>query len=436
MGTMRGSTLYRTLLPVYLLTLFLAPPASADVTPGDTIDKTNWQKVEGLVPPSVVTWVKQGKTVLHVGTLSYEPGDSFPDFVLKGYDRNAGRYALHDDHWIVEAETGKPAEPFTGAPFPRVDLADPKAGEKIMYNHEYVRHCLGDARGEAFVLLVGSSGYERTVAWEFCQTAMVGNPKYAARANPGDLLKHQIVVVRSPYDLSGMAVMTWRFRAPNKPDLCFGYAPAIRRVRRTSPANRSDAMFGSDVANDDAGLYDGKVAAMEWKLLRKQEALLPFAGRDPIPIEQNGGGEWETTERIKPTTFGYEQEGWQGAKWAPLNWVWVKGPTYVIEMRPKDRYYNYGVQHIWISARAHSPAFKVIWDRSGSYWKTLVKARMVGESADRQMRLTMLGDTIYVDERTNHATLGKVATPEIVFSYFANLDVDNFSLAGFQKYCK
>ena len=134
--------------------------------------------------------------------------------------------------------------------------------------------------------------------------------------------------------------------------------------------------------------------------------------------------------------YGYEEEGWQGAPWAPVNWVWVKRPTYVIEMRPKDRYYNYGVQHIWVDTEAYSPAFKVIRDKSGKHWKTLVKARMVGESADKSMRLTLLGDTVYVDDRSGHATLGPAAPPEIVQTAFANLKLNIFSLAGFQKFCK
>jgi hypothetical protein len=105
-------------------------------------------------------------------------------------------------------------------------------------------------------------------------------------------------------------------------------------------------------------------------------------------------------------------------------------------MRPKDRYYNYGVQHLWVSAEAFSPAYKIINDRSGKYWKTLVKARMVAESADKNLRATILGDTIYIDERSNHATLGRVASPEIIMTYSADLRVNLFSLAGFQKYCK
>jgi hypothetical protein len=48
----------------------------------------------------------------------------------------------------------------------------------------------------------------------------------------------------------------------------------------------------------------------------------------------------------------------------------------------------------------------------------------------------MGGDTIYLDERSNHACLGPLASPEITPIYFANVKLDVFSLAGFQKFCK
>ena len=33
---------------------------TADVTSGDVIDKTNWEKADGLVPDNVLDWLKRG----------------------------------------------------------------------------------------------------------------------------------------------------------------------------------------------------------------------------------------------------------------------------------------------------------------------------------------------------------------------------------------
>ena len=105
-------------------------------------------------------------------------------------------------------------------------------------------------------------------------------------------------------------------------------------------------------------------------------------------------------------------------------------------MRPRDPYYNYGAQHLWICPEVYSPTYKIIHDRSGRYWKTVMKARIAGESADKNMRLTIMGDTVYVDERSSHGTIGPVVSPKIIVTYFAHMNPDCFSLAGFQKFCK
>jgi hypothetical protein len=105
-------------------------------------------------------------------------------------------------------------------------------------------------------------------------------------------------------------------------------------------------------------------------------------------------------------------------------------------MRPRDPYYNYGIQHLWVCAEVYSPAYKVIHDRSGAYWKTIFKARAVCESANKEMRLTILGDSIAVDGRLNHASILRTADAKNIYTYFADIDTNYFSLAGFQKFCK
>ena len=59
---------YKTGMSLVGLCMLLctASPASADVSPGDVIDKTNWQKVEGLLPLSVLDWVKKGEVTTRI----------------------------------------------------------------------------------------------------------------------------------------------------------------------------------------------------------------------------------------------------------------------------------------------------------------------------------------------------------------------------------
>jgi hypothetical protein len=151
---------------------------------------------------------------------------------------------------------------------------------------------------------------------------------------------------------------------------------------------------------------------------------------------QNKRGEWQTTRDIKVTKYGYQTEGWQGAPWAPTNFIWAKLPMYVIEMKPKDRYYNYGTQHIWIEQNTYTPVYKIIHDRSGAYWKTFFMSLAFSKSADGKMSLNLVPFQNIVDERSKHSTATEVVSPRNIWTMFANVDPNDFTFAGFQKYCK
>jgi hypothetical protein len=236
--------------------------------------------------------------------------------------------------------------------------------------------------------------------------------------------------------MAGSSIMTWRYRDPKKQDNSFAYSPMIRRVRRMSAANRSDALAGSDLAIDDANGYDGKITAFTWKILRRQEGLIPVLDVEPERIVKNEEGEWETTKEIKPVVYGYQKEGWQGAAWAPTNFCWVKRPIIVIEMRPKDPYYNYGVQHLWVEAETYGCSWKVIHDKAGDYWKTLFISGTACESDDKSMRFLTVSSQQMIDDRANRSSVIEDCSPRNIWAYFAKVDINYFSLGGFQKFCK
>ena len=425
---------------IFILAMSLVPLITSqgfgDVSPGEVLDQTNWEKAKGVLPEPVLNWIKNGAVVLEVGALNYNPDVWHPAFALESMKTNIGKYALDENDGIVDKATGKRPEHIIGFPFPDVKADDPQMATKTLYNKDYVQYIAGNARAVFAAQYINRSGYARSTTGAMHNMVMDGNPKSVARRNPDRIEKYQIFVARSPYDIAGSAVMTWRYLSPSKEDNTFAYLPAIRRVRRMSPGNRSDTLFGSDMAVDDASCYDGKIAAMEWKLLRRQEALLPFNFTDPGGLVKNDRGEWESSEKMKKFVYGYEKEGWQGAPWAPLNWVWVKRPVYVIEVKAKDPYYNYGPQELWVYEGNWLPHYKIINDRAGKYWKTVMMAIGFFENPEEKMRLTYAGEQVVVDERADHATLISGPTPTDIWQYDAEMDEDDFSLAGFQKFCK
>jgi hypothetical protein len=427
-------------LGICLLTVLLvvcrAPVASCDVSPGDVIDKSNWQKLEGLVPDPLLNWVKKGDWIIGIEELNYDPHAYQPDFALDGIKTNAGKYALGADEGIVDSETGKPPEYIIGIPFPGVDPNDQGAAVKMMHNNHYMQYLSADLRFSFGLIWMGRRGYEREVGAVWMQAAMDGWPGVRDRKNPNRMEKYAIALVQKPFDVKGTAIMTWRYLAAEKYDDSFGYIPAVRRVRRMSPANRSDAFVGSDLCIDDANGYDGKVAAFEWKLLGQQEAIVPFYDPDPVRIVQDENGEWSTTSDVKELIWGYRKEGWQGAPWAPTNMTWVKRPVHIMEVKPKDPYYNYGTHYMWIDAETYACNYKVIHDRSGAYWKTFVKGDSGLIDKDKTFRLLTVAIQLIVDDRSEHSTVIEDFSPKNIFTYYAQTDLNDFSLSGFQRFCK
>ena len=51
--------------------------------------------------------------------------------------------------------------------------------------------------------------------------------------------------------------------------------PTLRRVRRISTAQRTDAVSGTDFTFDDLRSFDGIVPQYEWKCMGKKKMIAP-----------------------------------------------------------------------------------------------------------------------------------------------------------------
>ena len=58
------------------------------------------------------------------------------------------------------------------------------------------------------------------------------------------------------------------------------------------------------------------------------------------------------------------------------------------------------------------------------------------ESRDKAVKISTAGNQIVVDERSSRSTVSLPATRKNIWIFYADVDRDTFSLAGFQKYCK
>ncbi|MEW6440784.1 MAG: hypothetical protein AB1640_07575 [bacterium] len=130
---------------------FLLLPATflhayADFSPGQTIDKTNWEKGQSLLPEAVLNWVKKGDFILQTGALDYKPAEFFPPHALKSFENNAGKFELDGEDGIIDVATQKLPNFIEGIPFPEIQPSDPKAGQQLLYDKNYNVYSMGGLR--------------------------------------------------------------------------------------------------------------------------------------------------------------------------------------------------------------------------------------------------------------------------------------------------
>jgi hypothetical protein len=123
------------LTSVVLCGLFYSPFARAQLKPGDSLGKGNWQAAKGLLPDSVLRRFADGGYQVKIA--------AFPSTVRWGSkfvaasESNAGKYAVNADDSLIDNATQAYPTFLYGHPFPQIDPKDPHAATKVMYNFTY-----------------------------------------------------------------------------------------------------------------------------------------------------------------------------------------------------------------------------------------------------------------------------------------------------------
>jgi len=402
------------------------------------VDKGNWETIKDLVPDVVLNWVKTGDMVVRYSTLDFDAGKVVPQWVLESKMENIGKYKLTENKTIVDAATGKPPKFIKGIPFPNVKMSDPDGAEKVIWNGLYMRNANGSLHNELEVKFFGrKTGYERSIWCDWFSKPFEGYEPARSEPNPNNFESANQILIKSPYDMAGTAMMTWRYRT-DKENMLYGYVPAIRRVRRLTPSGRSDALFGSDYAQDDGGYvsYDGAVNYFNWKIIGEGDVLGGFISAKPTLVIQNKAGHWDFNfKNDGPIQWSFEKkrEKNSGAPWFVDSAVWAKRPVWIVEGIPKDVYYNYGRQIFYIDKENYLCYWKVIDDRTGKHWKTLWTYWAMGQDADKTVSWNAMLITTILDERMQHAT---AQDGNKNYRCGVNLNSNQFSLAGFTALCK
>jgi len=323
---------------------------NADVQPGDTITKDNMSKAEGLLTPSVQWFLAQG---LPITVTAYKKIE-LPKLYKEATEKYSGQVKL-------SADGREMFNYVAGLPFPNIDPNDPLAGAKIMWNQEQKPTYVDNVGTEWVVELVNSKGeLERTYGSQFARRMMwtgrlYTDPKPVIPHNPPVRYTEQFGPLFIPNDLKGASALTFRYLNAGDPDDTYLYLPELRRVRRVSVANRSDAFWGTDTDLDSLWGFASKVSYWTFRLLAEKEILAPVRS-----------GQYGTRDIWCAPPDG--KSGMRG--FLPCKMNWEKRPVWVVEGLPTGfSQYAYSKRIMYPDKEFWNMNFSEMFDSGGELWK-------------------------------------------------------------------
>jgi hypothetical protein len=329
--------------------------ARADVVPGDVITKQNAEKIDGLVAEGVKWAVING---MDLQIIPYQR-IAMPSAYLAATEKYGGQTSLGEKNELVNWVAGKP--------FPTVDTNDPQAAPKIMYNFQNTHyfsddlglHLVDADTGSLYIDAQGHRHYsvERHFVADWLRVLQFQGrlhhapiPKFEPN-NDETFRKSGLYPLIEPFDLKGVGGVSFRYVDLVRQDDTWLYLPFLRRVRRLSSAQRSDALFGQDIDVDSYGGYAGQIPWFDWKLIGEKPMLASLHGErlPPEPCEKDGG-----------MTFCE---------------VWEKRPAvYVIEGKPKVSNYAYSKRVIYVDKETNFIIYSDLFDQNGELWKVVMQS--------------------------------------------------------------
>jgi hypothetical protein len=264
-----------------------------------------------------------------------------------------------------------------GWPFPpeKIDCkGDPQAGTKIMWDFVNAGTGDGDAhffysywdRGEQLPLYYEGTGESVKLSNRF-------EPQY--QATSGDIFRGEKrknafgAAVDAPFDARGIQLLTYRYKTSDGPranarnDDTWVYVPTLRRVRRISAAQRTDAVAGTDFTFDDLRSFAGIVPQYEWTCLDERRMIAPM--------------------NTKVKAYPYDKDhnfGPYGLSFASDNWE--LRDAWLVRMKPKNEDHPYNHKDIWIDKQSLAPLYSFAYDQKNELWKIIWHDKRWSEDTD------------------------------------------------------
>lgn len=435
------------------------------LSPGIKITKENAHLIRDLVPESYYLRTVNGEYVWTIGKL--DP----PNILEKVWDnqfymrseQNTGKYDVDEDSGIVDKETGKRPWPLgMGTPFPNINFdEDPrKVGAMIQWNAWSLGGVSGDSESVNANESLGPRG--TPTRWLYAKNF---RQFIEFRRNPIEinrpLVWQQIIFILQPSESFGTATLTWRWADSKKWDSVWNYIPSFRRIRRTSSANRSDQLLGTEATQDDVDVFNAKIEMFDWKYIGKRDMLLPFF----VPLSQpeedvtikavyeaksavtnsiyrQHPGAFEAPQMRIRIAYSESPQQCCVSWWIPTV-LWVPVEVYIVEAIPKDPYYNFGRHVMYYEANTFHLTWKEVYNRNGEYWRSswATPQWLRYGSGDKEFVIYESFVTCLVDERNNRGncameSMAPGAKQGIPNTYGIGTNPEIFTLSKFLEYGK
>lgn len=371
-----------------LVALALLPAAgagAADVKEGMVITKANVDEVADLLSPGPVWCVKHGMKITVGPYRRIEWNKAYKEAT----EKYSGQVKLAPDGRSIVGHVA-------GLPFPNVDLNDPQAALKLMFNYEYKPFVTDDMDLRDFdadsgpIRSEGPMRVERHYILQhvralFYTGRLYVDPKPELPNPDGVRAKFSFHPMVEPFDIKGIGMTSVRYLSPDRQDDTWLYLPQMRRVRRLSSAQRSDSMFGQDTDIDSYGGYNGQIPWFKWKYLGEKTLLGAFHAKH-MPVK------WCEP----PGDFAFCDE-------------WEKRQMYVIEGTPTHSQYAFSKRVIFLDKETFLIAWSDIYDKGGRLYKVWLNdfsfRKSFGEGATEYPdEMPFEPSTAMVDVQESHAT--------------------------------
>jgi hypothetical protein len=328
--------------------------------PGDVITIDQLEKIRPFLPEEF--WDNRDFFFYEGMKLEIAPTGDYktpPEFDAAS-EKFKGQPRLGPDNSLENYVAGLPFDPAT------IDCkGDPQAAVKWMWNFD--AQWDGDGARTSYFYSYWDRGEQLPLYYEGSAKTIELSArveKEYLEPNQGDLFRGEKrknafgVQVDAPFDARGILLMSYRYKSSDKPrseaknDDTWVYVPTLRRVRRISTAQRTDAVSGTDFTFDDLRSFAGIIPQYEWECLGERKILAPM--------------------NTKVKAYPYEKDhnfGPYGLSFADDRWE--LRDVVVIRFIPKNSDHPYHHKDIYIDKQTLTALYSFAYDQKEELWKII-----------------------------------------------------------------